>query len=292
MACGLGNQMFQFARGFSLSRDLGVGYRVCLDFMPHTTSHNGYQLGHVVGDLPEIATQDEMVKVFGWLGYRRFRREVTRRPRWARWFRSAMFQDGMPFRSDRALNGALRSYLLHGNWQTETYFAHNRAALLHAFNFAPSPALDQDLSDRISKTQSVGIHVRGGDYLLQKNQNLFSVLGPEYYMRSVKLIELAVENPAFFVFTDDPETARSRLPAGRDYEFVTGNTGLDSYLDMQLMSQCKHNIIANSSFSWWGAWLNDQAGKIVVAPQEWFHPQSGHDDRDVVPASWTKVSAT
>ncbi|MFT6271840.1 MAG: hypothetical protein ACI9KS_000351 [Sulfitobacter sp.] len=66
---------------------------------------------------------------------------------------------------------------------------------------------------------------------------------------------------------------------------------MDSYLDMQLMLQCKHNIIANSTFSCWGAWPNDHAEMIVVAPQEWFHELSGHDDRDVVPASWTKLSA-
>ncbi len=292
MACGLGNQMFQFARGFSLSVDMGVEYQVCLDFMPHTTSHNGYQLGLVVLDLPRVADQSDLVRAFGWLGYRRFRREVSRRPRWAHWFKSAVFQNGMPYRADVLPHGNTRPYLLHGNWQTERYFVHNRSALIKAFNFAPSDALDTGLSGRIRDSQSVAIHIRGGDYLLQKNQNLFAVLDRSYYRRAIDVIQESVATPKFFVFTDDPETARARLPEGLEYELVTGNSGLDSYLDMQLMSQCKHNIIANSTFSWWGAWLNDDPDKIVVAPQEWFHELSGHDDRDVVPESWTKVSSS
>ncbi len=111
---------------------------------------------------------------------------------------------------------------------------------------------------------------------------------PTTTKRLLKLVSEKVPNCNFFIFSDDLDWVKQNLVTGIPTEYIGHNKGNEAYLDMQLMSLCKHNIIANSSFSWWAAWLNANAGKIVIAPQKWFNDPS-MDTKDVIPESWIKL---
>lgn len=122
---------------------------------------------------------------------------------------------------------------------------------------------NQELSSRIRAENSVSLHVRRGDYF----EWGFRILGEDYYRAAIEAIERRVGNPAYYVFSDDLPCVKAMFRDLPNVTFVTRNRGKDSAVDMQLMSMCKHNIIANSGFSFMGAWLNDNAGKIVVSPR-------------------------
>lgn len=131
----------------------------------------------------------------------------------------------------------------------------------------------------------VGIHVRRGDYLSPNYKGLGMVCDTTYYQRAFTYIRTVVKNPHFFVFSDDKEWVKENM-AGDEFTIVDHNCGTDSWQDMYLMSQCKHQIIANSSFSWWAAYLNLNDNKIVVAPKRWW---AYFDHDDVVPDDWVRI---
>ena len=113
-------------------------------------------------------------------------------------------------------------------------------------------------------------------------------IGQPYYQRAAAWIRARTARPTFYVFSDDPQWCREHLKLGDECVYVDANTGSDSYIDMWLMSGCRHHIIANSTFSWWGAWLNPDPGKLVVAPARWFRDPT-LDSRDLLPATWTRL---
>lgn len=182
------------------------------------------------------------------------------------------------------------SYLV-GWWQNEKYFEDIRDIILDEFTpkAAPSEA-NQKYLDEINKSNAVAIHVRRGDYVTNKNANVFHGLAPiDYYKQSIKYMQDKVGSPRFFVFSDDIAWCKENLPLGDDAVFVEGNSGKQAYEDIRLQQTCKHNIIANSSFSWWGAWLNDHKDKIVIAPKIWFQDQDANSKTQIVPEGWVRI---
>lgn len=124
----------------------------------------------------------------------------------------------------------------------------------------------------MSRENSVSVHIRRGDYLLRKHSKIHGLCSLEYYLQAIQFIKSKSKDPVFYFFSDDIPWARENF-CNPSYKFVDCNSGSNSCLDLYLMSQCKHNIIANSTFSWWGAWLNRNKEKIVVAPSVWFNDQ-------------------
>lgn len=143
-----------------------------------------------------------------------------------------------------------------------------RKKILEAFNF---PELEEENNIKIKKlmdqTESVSVHIRKGDYINSEMINL----DIKYYESAKKKIEEKIKNPKYFLFSDDKENMREYLNLFQDAVLVDGNTGKNSFRDMQLMSFCKHNIIANSTFSFWGAYLNKNTQKVVIAPDKAKH---------------------
>lgn len=133
----------------------------------------------------------------------------------------------------------------------------------------------------LTGVDTVSIHIRRGDYLTILQYDVFD--GVSYYKRAISHIQKLFENPVFLVFSNDMEWVKLNVPINGKVIYVDWNKDEESYKDMILMSRCKHNIITNSSFSWWGAWLNDFPDKIVIAPKQWFRDKVA---RDVVPQSW------
>jgi hypothetical protein len=161
---------------------------------------------------------------------------------------------------------------LEGYWQSEKYFSNIESQIRSLYTFPEiTDKSNLDLADKIKSCNSVSIHIRRGDYLSEKNAPMHgNICTKAYYDNAIKYISENVANPQFYIFTDDAEWARQQYK-GEEYTIVDQNHADNSFRDMQLMSMCKHNIIANSSFSWWGAWLNPNKDKIVTAPPKWFN---------------------
>lgn len=178
--------------------------------------------------------------------------------------------------------------LLVGYWQSEKYFA-DIATQLRAELQVRTPQLGQDLAvaAQMRQSQSVSLHVRRGDKATAKDFNGSSA---EYCMRAVAWFRARLSNPVFFVFTDDWDWVREHLPAAPDMVHVSHNGDDEEFEDLRLMGQCQHHIIAPSSFSWWGAWLNPAPDKMVVSPphHRWLNFRNC-DTSDVIPESWVQL---
>ena len=145
---------------------------------------------------------------------------------------------------------------------------------------------NREIAERITSCNSVSIHVRRGDYLSSVYENMFVALGRDYYEKAVDHICGRVEDPEFFIFSDDPGFVRTEFSWLENKHIVTGNSGDDSYRDMQLMSLCKHNITANSTFSQWGALLNENEGHITVYPSAYL---KGRDNEFKESDGWVRI---
>lgn len=133
---------------------------------------------------------------------------------------------------------------------------------------------------------TVSIHIRRGDYLSQQFSAGFGNCCPlAYYREAIHYMKTYLDDITFVLFSDDMDWVKMNLPLDNAI-YVDHNHGVDSWQDMYLMSMCQHNIIANSTFSWWGAWLNDNTDKIVIAPKRWW---SSIENDDVVPESWIRM---
>lgn len=180
-----------------------------------------------------------------------------------------------------------QSSYLEGYWQSEKYFSDIEDTIRREFKLKdPLKNEAQKFSDEIKNTNSVSLHIRRGDYVT--NDKLKGFLQPlplAYYNEAIEIVEKKIDKPHFFVFSDDIAWVKDNLKINHQVSYVSGS-GIEDHEELALMSQCKHNIIANSSFSWWGAWLNDNPGKIVIAPKNWF---SDGDNSELIPNTWTTI---
>lgn len=176
--------------------------------------------------------------------------------------------------------------ILHGHFQNEKYFKQYETIIRKEFTFKhPLKGQNLQIAQQMEKSNSVAIHIRRGDYVTDSN---FALCTKEYYQEAMDRIKREVENPVFFIFSQDFDWINENLTFDKEeVHFIDWNRGKDSYLDMQLMSLCKHNIIANSSFSWWPAWLNKNPGKRIFAPARWFRKEERNEDlKDFYPQGW------
>ncbi len=179
---------------------------------------------------------------------------------------------------------------LSGYWQTEKYFSSIRKILMDEFSFkAPPDADNLQLIERIRAGNAVSVHIRRGDYISNPSiRSLYCCCDEAYYQRAIAEIVPRVSDPHFFVFSDDPEWVSENFATPGKMTVVNLNKGDRCFEDMRLMSLCQHNIIANSSFSWWGAWLNENPGKVVIAPKNWFNSEK-LETEDLIPETWLKL---
>lgn len=178
---------------------------------------------------------------------------------------------------------------LEGYFQSEKYFKNIRSTLLEDFTWCtPASSQNQKLLNAImSDDQSVSVHVRRGDYITNKSAKSFHGLTPiQYYKKAMAIMASKIKSPNLYIFSDDPKWCKSNLRFDHPTVYISHNTqGVE---DMRLMKSCRHNIIANSSFSWWGAWLNENNQKIVIGPKAWFaHKES--DTKDIIPKTWLEI---
>lgn len=291
---GLGNQMFQYAAGRTLSMRLGTPLKMDRRIMDNPLKGSTpwtYALG-ALNVREEFADSLETAELSGRGQTRlreftlRFRRVSGLSPRRAKVLRDADFRFNPEFLE---MSGDV---YLDGYWQSEKYFLGISGTIRREFSLRrPLEGADRELAEAIVRENSVSIHVRRGDYVSNPAANRFHGLcGAGYYGKCIAIVSEKVASPRFLVFTDDPAWARENMSVPPGTVFVDWDLPRDGSVDLELMRRCRHHIIANSSFSWWGAWLADHPGKVILAPERWFDEPT-MDTRDLLPESWIKVQA-
>ncbi len=180
-----------------------------------------------------------------------------------------------------------KDYYFMGHWMNVEYFKGYEKNIKELFELKDKSFYHSPIATEIttSKYTPISMHIRRGDYL---SVGFMDNKGLDYYVKALDKIKDKVNNPFLYVFTDDPVWAKSELKIlDAPFKVVEGNSGENSYKDMVLMSMCKHNIIANSSFSWWGAWLNKNDDKIVIAPKKWYSSEIQNTFiNNMIPNDW------
>lgn len=266
---GLGNQMFIYAFSLSLRKKNKAIYLLNID------------------DSVFVHSQLEIFRIFNCKGKWRYRvlgilHKI--KPSFWKKYKYILEQKELSF-TPSILFDKNKKVVYDGYWQSEKYFKDIESIVRKRFCFKKKLLNQKNifLADTISKENSVSIHIRRGDYL---NYNL-GVCEMDYYQKCISYITERINNPKYYLFSDDIEWCKRHF-SNDNFYIVDWNKGNNSWQDMYLMTQCKHNIIANSSFSWWGAWLNNNPDKIVIAPSVWFKDRD-NNSCNIVPDEWIKL---
>ena len=279
---GLGNQMFQYAVGRALALRRGVD--LVLDVSAFGTYRlHAYGLHHL-SIKAQVGRSGEESESWARRLVPRFARRVF-----------PSIEPGVYRERSLAFDPEVLSLpdgvCLDGYWQSEHYFKDSEY-LIRSELSVRTPASEENLRalEKIRNCEAVSIHVRRGDYVVDPHTNaVHGVCELEYYQKAVSYIANRCQHaPHLFVFSDDPEWIAENFKLPYETTLVRHNGANTGYEDLRLMSACKHHVIANSSFSWWGAWLNPSPTKIVVAPRAWFRSPS-LDSSDIVPDGWIKL---
>lgn len=297
---GLGNQMFQYAAGLALAERRRTVLKLDVGWFredPAYEAHNRYALS-CFNITEQFATAEEIDRVRGV--------QLTRTERWsvalaralrfyqyarrhsapANWHRppSFRFYPGFFDQPDATY--------LDGMFQSELFFGQAAELLRRHFSFRypPSDAVVA-MAEQIRSAPAASVHFRRGDYVRNVSfAQQIGVIGPDYYRRAIAQLRAAHPDIALYVFSDDIDAVEREFAPGGKVVFVRATGAANSYDKIRLMSLCQHHVVANSTFSWWGAWLNPSADKIVIAPEPWFS-RSENDESDLVPRSWIRLPA-
>lgn len=258
---GLGNQLFQHAFFRNLQQNF-PNVKADLSEFETYDRHNGYELERIFGIRHPEATAFER-KLFD----QRDRRWLQRKLRRLYGTKNGYYEEPVPFGYDADLLRDRQSRYYWGYWQHIDYIKPVERQLRSDFTFtAFTDGRDIELAQELATIGAVSVHVRRGDYI--GDPVLGGICDEGYYHRALAHMQEQRPSPRFIFFSNDIPWCREKFPLpGAVY--VDWNSGMDSFRDMQLMSLCKHHIIANSSFSWWAAWLNNRPDKIVVSPKRW-----------------------
>jgi len=285
---GLGNQMFQYAAARRLSNVNNVPLKFDLDwFEDHSTDiKREYEL-NIFNIQAEIATPDEIGNLKEPAGkpplFSRIKKKLQLNHK-----QTHIRQKHYHFDPDILKLGS--NIYFEGYWQSEKYFKDINDIIRKEFTLKPEPdRLNRKMADSIRSSDSISLHVRRGDYISNEITNKYhGTCSPEYYNNTIEIITSKVKTPHFFVFSDEPEWTKENLDIKYPATYIDHNGPENAYEDLRLMSLCKHHIIANSSFSWWGAWLNPSPDKIVIAPSKWFS-DSSINTNDLIPGNWIRI---
>lgn len=284
---GLGNQMFQYAATRSLAASKDVPYSLDVSLFSRYRLHQGFEINSIFDCTPRIATKEEIASVLKWQSSEIMRRLLSR-PDFSG-FRLSSWVHEPHFNFWSEFFDAPSDCYLDGYWQSEKYFENVQDIIRKDFHFR-LPMSQQNIlvANEIKKSKSISLHVRRGDYVENKIANqTHGVCSPDYYRMAIEVMARKNKNPKFFIFSDDIDWVKKNIAIEHDHDFVDHNKGTESYNDMRLMSMCQHHIVANSTFSWWGAWLNPNREKFVIAPNKWF--AKSNNAGDLIPDSWMTI---
>lgn len=267
-AGGLGNQMFQYAFYLALRKKHPLSLFL-FDTRNSLYCHNGYELSLIFKNISRIRD-----RIFYFI--------LHHFPSLSTICRQEKELVGLKYDATIYEKSGCIEY--KGFWQTDKYFRSIRKDVLKQFQFDAKLINEHTRGcvEKIIAEESVSLHIRRGDYM---HEPFRLTCDKDYYNNAIAYIKSKISNPHFYVFSDDQDYVKSSFQLD-NVTFVDWNHKTDSWQDMYLMSKCNHNIIANSSFSWWGAWLNTYPNKIVIAPKIWF---VGSYNEDIIPADWLRI---
>ena len=283
---GLGNQMFQYAFGRALS--MRSGMELYLDPSPLNPKKNrGYQLDAFI-----LSAKVADSRKIQYLITPHF---IIRKKLWKalkipfKYADTHILEKNFPY--DKDIASRKTSAYFDGYWQTEKYFGDCKDTIRQDFSFRNEEALRRHVQyEEVLNSNSVSIHIRRGDYVKNpKYRKRLYVCKLEYYKSAMKYLSERFENLTFYIASDDHEWVKNNFEISKHIKLIESKNALE---DLYIMSKCKHNIISNSSFSWWAAWLNSNENKRVLAPDIWFNPCAKIDFRDIVPDSWIKIKTS
>lgn len=283
---GLGNQLFQYALGRNLANinntELKLDISGFSDYKLHAYSLNHFNI------VEKFATEEEV------RGFKKYQR----RPGKVWFLYNRLIADERKyvkekqFQFDPQILKIGKDAYFDGFWQTEKYFKDIENILRKEVTVkTPLQGKDAETAKEIEATSSVMMHIRRGDYVTNKGTNEYhGTCEPDHYRKALAIIAEKVSNPHIFVFSDDHDWVKNNIIFEYPTTYVDHNKADKNYEDLRLMSLCKHHIIANSSFSWWGAWLSQNPNKVVVGPMKWFNnPKKKSDTTDVLPNNWISI---
>lgn len=298
--CGLGNQMFQYAAGLSLAHHHQTTLKLDVSWFSEgkaTAFHERYGLDcfNVTEQfatnqeidfhrgLMKNVSEDRYSRILSKMGLSRYANLL---PLGGQWY----MQKGFHFDPD--FYQSPQKCLIDGGFQSEKYFSPVANILKKHFSFRYPPTLGvSKLEDEIAQSNAVSVHFRRGDFVANETyKNSISALGLGYYKNAFQMILERVQDPKFYVFSDDIDYARTCGICPKDSVFVDCVEHWHAYDKIRLMSLCKNFIISNSTFAWWGSWLSEAKDKSVIYPDPWFANMPQNDSSDLCPASWLPVT--
>ena len=285
---GIGNQLFQYATGRALAIKHHTELKVDLSFLNKeidiTYTKRNLELD-VFNASYKVASSEELEL---------FSKKNILQKTLKKYFNINLTKyyiaNQSGFEYDKNYLSFPENTLLIGFWQSEKFFISIKEILLQELIVKKTMTKDCLMAhDAIVNSNSVSLHIRRGDYVSDKNANTFhGTLPLEYYYNAMNYLNLLTPNLKVFVFSDDIDWVKSNLTLQNESVYIDFNKNENSVFDMYLMSLCKYNVIANSSFSWWGAWLNQHTNKIVIAPKQWFADKK-IITKDLIPNSWIQL---
>lgn len=285
---GLGNQLFQYAVAKQLALIKNVPLKLDVSFFENQTLRS-YKLNHynIQAKIASLKEVNNYLYIYNSSSFpsKILRKIDLRLPRTKR----KLFKEEIPWHYESDLYKVSSDIYIKGYWQHYKYFENLDNAIINELTLNMQlPTYANILSQNIvGDSKSVSIHIRRGDYITDKDaNNLMGVLPLTYYYSAIEYIKKHIQNPNFYVFSDDLEWAKHNLQLSDNANYVDG--GKD-YIDLDLMAKCKHNIIANSSFSWWGAYLNANQNKIVIIPKKWVVPPDINAGIELAMPTWIKI---
>ena len=282
IAGGLGNQMFQYAAAYALAQN--KNFKLMLDISDFTKINNRtFQLKYFFNITNSIATNKEVKSILGMRRFFLIRRILKKINKITP---NLLIEEPYIF-NERFLE-VENSIYLQGYWQNYNYFLSYKKKLQNIFKLKSLSSKDILFSDHYLKMNNLtSVHIRKGDYINKNNKNIFNQLGTKYYMDSISYIKNMVSKPFFFIFSDDYNWVKDNIKLPHN-EYILMDYSLDSLIDFKLMSLCQHHIIANSTFSWWPAWLKDEnRGDIVIAPKKWLN--TNLEPKGMIMPSWVQI---
>lgn len=283
---GLGNQMFQYAFAKSLSLKRKLPFKIDTKAFEFDKLRD-FELG-IFNLQDRIASTEEI----------EFSKK-TKESKYSILFKKNFYKSAIKsdkIFTEKSLNhnskiDFLPAEYFEGYWQSEKYFIQFEQEIRNDFAMFIEPnSYYKELLQTATQTESVSIHFRRGDFINNSQTNEFhGICSLDYYSEAMKHMKENIGDVTFFMISDDIDWVKNEFKSEKDIFFVENDKGSD-YEDMRLMSSCKHNIIANSSFSWWGAWLNENNKKVVIAPKKWYkNDEVQKQTMDLIPDSWLRI---